>query len=248
MTTANDDDFERPRRGILHPEGMRAVRALAAGVVHEVNNVLGVIVGNTHLAKKHATDLAALEKYLGELRDAAEEGRELMRDLSILAGVDSSRVRSLPLNDVVNNAISALGKPAKRDLSAENPTVRLDLWLAQDALCGAARFMAQTKAVTSIRIATRVVGSAAALTIEDDGASPTDEELLELFTPFAKLTGRPRVGLRLTKLADLAARSNGYVTAGVREPCGLRVVLTLPVADGSSSGDSPGVPPPKKGM
>jgi K+-sensing histidine kinase KdpD len=108
--------------------------------------------------------------------------------------------------------------------------------------------MAKTTAVTSIRVATRVVGAAAALTIEDDGARPSEKELRVLFTPFTKLDRRPKVGLELTKLADLASRSGGYVTAGVREPHGLRIVLTLPVADGSASGDGPGVPFSKKGV
>ncbi len=243
-----DDESQPSGKGILHPEGMRAARDLAAGVVHEVNNILGVIIGNAHLAKKNASNPEALQKYMGEVRAAAEEGRELMRDLSILAGVESFRVRVLSLNDLVTNAVSGLGTAAELDLSGEDPAANLDLWLAQDALSCVAQFMVATKAVTSIRVATRVVGSAAALTIEDDGASPSENELRALFTPFTKLDRRPRVGLALTKLADLASRSGGYVTAGVREPHGLRIVLTLPVSDGAASGDGPGMPLSKKGM
>ena len=243
-----DDASDSPQKGILHPEGMRAARDLAVGVVHEVNNILGVIIGNLHLAKKNASDPEALEKYMREVRNAAEEGRELMRHLSVLGADESSRARVLSLNDLVTGAVSGLGKSVELDLSDEDPTVRLDLWLAQDALSCAARFMAATKSVSSIRLATRVVGSAAALTIEDDGASLSDEELRLLFTPYAKIDRRPKVGLGMTKLANLASRSGGYVVASVRERRGLRVVLTLPVADGAASGHGPGVPLPKKGV
>jgi len=242
-----DDDESRPStRGILHPEGMRAVRALSAGVVHEVNNILGVIIGNAHLAKKNATNPEALDKYLGEVRDAAEAGRELMRNLSILAG-NEFRARALSLNDVVINAVSGLEPPAELDLSGDEPTVSLDIWLAQDALSRVTQLMVATKTVTSVRVATRVVGAAAALTIEDDGTSPTERELDALFSPFAKLDRRPQVGLNFTKLADLAARSGGYVTAGARVPHGLRIVMTLPVVRGAGSGDGPGVSLPKQG-
>ena len=242
------DESQPPGKGILHPEGMQAVRDLAAGVVHEVNNILGVIIGNAHLAKKNASNAEALEKYMGEVRSAAEEGRELMRQLSTLAGDESGRARVLSLNDLVTNAFSRLDSPTELDLSGEQPKVELDLWLAQDALTGLGQFMAATKAVKSIRVATRVVGSAAALTIEDDGASPSDEELRALFTPFAKIDRRPKAGLSLTKLADLSSRSGGYVTAGVREPHGLRIVLTFPVTAGEASGDGPSVPLSKKGV
>ena len=43
-------------------EYMRAVRELTVGLVHELNNVLGVIIGNTHLAQKEPTDVAGVEK------------------------------------------------------------------------------------------------------------------------------------------------------------------------------------------
>jgi K+-sensing histidine kinase KdpD len=243
-----DDETQSPAKGILHPEGMQAVRDLASGVVHEVNNILGVIIGNVHLAKKNVSNVEAFEKYMGEVRDATEEGRDLMRHLAILAGEPSVRVRPLSLNDLMINAVSELEVPTELDLSAKDPTVQLDVWMAREALSGVVRFMARAKSVTSIRVATRVVGSAVALTIEDDGASPSGKELRALFAPFTKLDRRPKVGLELTALADLASRSGSYVTAGVRDPQGLRVVLTLPVSDGAASGDGPGVPLSKKGV
>ncbi|KPK15071.1 MAG: hypothetical protein AMJ62_10840 [Myxococcales bacterium SG8_38] len=235
-------------KGILHPEGMQAVRDLAGGIVHEVNNILGVIIGNAHLARKHASNAEGVERYVAEVRNAAEEGRELMRNLAILAGEEPLRARALSLNDVVTNAIMGLKAQAELDLSSRNPTVELDLWLAQDALGGVARFMADTSAVTSMRIATRVVGTAVALTLEDDGASPTEKELRVLFTPFAKLDRRPKTGLSLTKLAHLASCFGGHVAATIREPNGLRIVMTLPVADTAASGNGPGMPLSKKGM
>lgn len=246
--STGDDESRASGKGILHPEGMRAVRSLAGGVVHEVNNILGVIIGNAHLAKKNLGNAEALERYMGEVRDAAEEGRELMRNLSILASNQSSRARVLSLNDLLSNAVSGLHAGVDLDLSGEEPAVEVDLWLAQDALSSVAQFMAATKAVNSIRVATRVVGAAVALTIEDDGGSPSEKELLTIFTPFAKVDRRPKLGLGMAKLADLASRSAGFVTAAAREPHGLRIVLTLPVVRAVASGNGPGVPLPKKSM
>lgn len=235
-------------KGILHPEGMQAARDIAAGIVHEVNNILGVIIGNAHLAKKNSSNAAGVEKYVGEVRDAAEEGRELMRNLAILAGEERLRARTLSLNDLVTNAITGMRAPINLDLSSEDPPVELDIWFAQDAFGCVARFMAESRSVTSIRIATRAVGAAVALTLEDDGPSPTDRELRVLFAPFAKIDHRPRAGLSLTKLADLASRFRGHVIATVREPHGLRIVLTLPVSGGATSGHRPGMPLSKKSV
>jgi signal transduction histidine kinase len=244
----SDEDAASKGRGILHPEGMQATRDIAGGVVHEINNILGVIIGNAHLARKNASDPAAIEKYLGEVRNAAEEGRELMRDLAAFTTDNPIQTRVLSLNDLVRNAVSDLEVATTLDLSTRDPVARLNLWLAQDALGRLIRFMASTKTVGSIRIATRVVGSAAVLTIEDDGVSPSEQDLRTLFTPFAKIDRRPNAKLGLAKIADLAFRSDGFVTAGVREPQGLRVVLTLPVDEDAPSGDGPGVSLPQQGV
>lgn len=237
-----EGDSSSDGRGILHPEGMQAVRDLAAGVVHEVNNLLGVIIGNAHLAKKNASSSEAVARYMQELRDAAEEGRELMRQLGVLAGAEPARPRVLLLHDLVAAASSGLGTTIEHDFSSQNPAVHVDLWLAQDALGSVFRYMADTTGVSSIRTATRVVGEAVALTIEDDGGRLTDTELRMLFAPFAKANRRPKSGLSLTKLADLAFRSGGRVSATNRDPSGLRIVVTLPVAPREGSGDGPGMP------
>lgn len=226
----DNDDRERAGKGILHPEGMRAARNLAMGVVHEVNNILGVIIGNAHLAKKNLSSAEAVERYIVEVRNAAEEGREIMRQLSMLATDGSTRARVVSLNDLAHQVVSALTTPVDVEFSVVDPAVRLDLWLSQDALSSVAGFLSATQPQTSVKVATRILGQAAMLTIEDDGPSPTNDELATLFAPFTKLSRRPKIGLELTKLAHVAERHGGHVAAAACEPRGLRVVLTLPIA------------------
>ena len=231
MSEADSDDRERAGKGILHPEGMRAARNLASGIVHEVNNVLGVIIGNAHLAKKNLSSAEAAERYIVEVRNAAEEGCEIMRQLSMPATNGAPRARVVSLNDLATQVVSGLTKPVGAELSVVDPAVRLDVWLAQDALSSVAGFLSATVPRTSVKVATRILGQAAMLTIEDDGPSPTDDELIALFAPFTKLSRRPKIGLELTKLAHLAERHGGHVAATACEPNGLRIILTLPIVN-----------------
>ena len=110
--------------------------------------------------------------------------------------------------------------------------------MAHAAVVDAIRFMAEGKDVSAIDVTTRASGSEVELVFEDDGPTPSEGDIDAMFTPFSKLDRRPKVGMRLAKLADLASRFGGRVVAAARDPRGLRVVLTLPVA---SSGDGPGV-------
>ncbi|MDH3199799.1 MAG: hypothetical protein OEM15_02795 [Myxococcales bacterium] len=231
MGQADNDDRERAGKGILHPEGMRAARNLATGVVHEVNNVLGVIIGNAHLVKKNLSSAEAVERYIVEVRNAAEEGREIMRQLSMLATDGAPRARVVSLNDLADQVVSGLKTPVDAELSIVDPAVRLDVWLAQDALLSVAGFLSATLPPTSLKVATRILGQAAMLTVEDDGPSPTNDELATLFAPFTKLGRRPKLGLELTKLAHLAERHEGHVAAAACEPHGLRIILTLPIVN-----------------
>lgn len=233
-----DEGSAKNGKGILHPEGMRAVRELAVGLVHEVNNILGVIIGNAHLAQKEPIDAACVEKYVGEVKAAAEEGRVLMQELALLAGVGPTWGRPIPINDAVADAVSALDVPVALELDGSGPSVEIHPSLAHDAVVDAIRFMAQAKDVSSIEVTTRVCGSEVELVFEDDGPSPSERDIDAMFTPFAKLERRPKVGMSLVKLAVLASRSGGRVVAAARDPGGLRVAMALPVAP---SGDGPGV-------
>ncbi|MEM7135512.1 MAG: hypothetical protein AAF500_02980 [Myxococcota bacterium] len=239
------DDPQRTAKGILHPEGMRAARDLAVGVVHEMNNVLGVIVGNAHLALKNGADADAVAKYLREIKTAAEDGREVMRHLSTLSGDDPDHSRVVSLNDLAHHLGQECAKPVERVLSSVEPTVRLDLWLAQGTLGSIARFLTGAQSVTRLRVSTRILGAATMLIFEDDGPPPSDSELASLFAPFTKLAGRPKTGLELTKLAHLAERAGGHVAGARLEPRGMRLVLTLPLATDAPSGDGPGMALPK---
>ena len=225
---------------------MRAARQLAAAVVHEVNNILGVIIGNAHLAEKSLSDPMQAEKYIREVRDAAEDGRELMEHLAFVAGRNVGRPRVLSLNELVNDAVAGLDVPLEMELSASDPTVALDPWLAQAALGSVVRFMAETERVGRVHITTRVQGHAAELVLEDDGPSVTDAECEALFSPFAKASYRPKPGVALTRLADLVARFGGDLEARPGEPRGLRIVLALPIARDVASIDGPGVSLTKK--
>jgi signal transduction histidine kinase len=231
MTSDDEGELKPDGRGILHPEGMRAARQMASGLVHEVNNLLGIIIGNAHLARKASTDAAAVERYVREIRSAAEEGRELMRGLGLLAnGGGGAQSRLLSLNDLVRTAVSGIDLRTELDLSQQDPTVQVDIWSAQGALTALLGFFAESASVSSVRVATRIAGRAVALTLEDDGASPSDAELQLLFSPFAKADRRPKTGLRLAQVADFASRTGGHVVASRSEPHGLRIVVTLPIA------------------
>ena len=229
-----DEKADAPTaRGVLHPEGIRAARSLAAGVVHEINNVLGVILGNLHLGERQLPDDHPARKFLGEIKKAVEEGHEAMQNLSVIARDRVLKPRVWSLNDLVERAIAAVEAEIVSELCDLEPRVSTELWVAEGAIGSVIGWLAAAESTTVIKISTHLRGGEAELAIEGDGPTPSKAELASLFTPYADIAQRPKVALRLTKLADLAARSSGSVSADPRREGGVRITLRLPAVEGS---------------
>lgn len=221
---------EEESEGILHPEGMRAVRDLSEGIAHEVNNVLGVIIGNAHLSQKELADDHVAQKFLGEIRSASEAGRTLMKDLGMLTGQRAFRPHVISVNDLLERATGEITASTELDLDQRDPKVLVDLWFTQEAIGSVLAFMAACPAVSVLRATTTSDGSILRLILEDNGPTPSDAELRRLFVPLANISGRPKPLFSLTKLADLAARFEGAVVGVGTEKGGLRIELSLPLA------------------
>ena len=65
------------------------------------------------------------------------------------------------------------------------------------------------------------------LVVSDQGPSLSDDALETVCEPYAELPGRPKVGLRLTRVVDLADRFNGRLEVAHREPTGITVTLSF---------------------
>jgi signal transduction histidine kinase len=75
---------------LLEMAGTESAMKLAAGVSHDVNNLLTVLVGNLYLAAEAVRADAATHEKLKRARDAAKRGADLLRQLMAFArGADT---------------------------------------------------------------------------------------------------------------------------------------------------------------
>src|SRR6185503_15440984 len=108
---------------------MEAVGQLTGGVAHDFNNLLTVVLGNIDIMGRKAEDEVRRARRIDAVRQAAERGRDLTRQLLAF----SRRQHLSPVSLDVNQLISEFS-PLVRQAVGE--AVTLDLLLADDApLC-----------------------------------------------------------------------------------------------------------------
>jgi len=93
---------------------MESIGALAAGVVHDFNNILTVIVGNAALMQMHIESKSPLMVYLLQMLDAAERAAQLTRRLLAFSRKHTSRLVSVDFNsnpqDIKKLLLMVIGK------------------------------------------------------------------------------------------------------------------------------------------
>ena len=118
---------ERLRRA----EKMEALGTMAGGVAHDLNNVLGIVVGYSELLADEVAESSAVSSYVRDIQKGAERAASIVQDLLTLArrGVPSRQV--LNLNDIVGECRNS---PEFAKVLLHHPNLRVNTELESDLL------------------------------------------------------------------------------------------------------------------
>ena len=232
---------------------MEAVGGLAGGVAHDFNNLLSVMLGASEFI---AADLPAdspLQEDVKDIREAAERGAALTRQLLSLGRKEVRATELLDLNTVVGNVsrllIRALGAHVRTDVkcgdgvlcvmadAAQIEQVIVNLAInARDAMPGGGTLNISTE-LQELGEEEAVMmglepGEYATLAVRDDGTGMDEATRAKAFEPFFTTKGPHHgTGLGLSTVYGIARQSGGAVTLHSAPGEGTRVTLYLPCAD-----------------
>jgi signal transduction histidine kinase len=243
------------RSMLLKMAGAESAMKLAAGVSHDVNNLLTVLVGNLYLAAEAVRADPATHEKLKRARDAAKRGADLLRQLMAFArgaDVESEATIVSPQKVVASLSplfVAVLGSRVKleTDVDANAPAVRVNraqlesvitnlVVNARDAVTGSG-------GTVSIKVArVDLVGAAAAAQgvrpgcyvtfgVTDDGCGIPQDVLERVFEPFFSTKGSKGNGLGLPMVRWFAQRAGGAVSVESRPQEGTAVTLLLPALE-----------------
>ena len=244
-----------------------SLTVLAAGIAHDMNNVL-TVVSNT-LAESEATPDDDKAAAIASIRDAVRRGVSLMRELSAFAGENRMKFeRASPkmiLEDVRELAerIVSDGVEVVFDGECDAPDVDADLsqfWKvvfnlvknASEAIGGrpgrvslGARAMRMTRDEAATFVSERPLpeGDGAAIRVVDDGPGIAPDQLSRIFDPYVSTKGIGR-GLGLATVRTIVEAHGGGIRISSAPGRGTEFLIWLPASrlpeDGAAAAEKGG--------
>ena len=241
---ARTHELSRAQETLVHAEKMTAVGQLVAGVAHELNNPLTVVLGYAGLLAERNAD-PAIQKKLEMLAAAAESSRKIVQNLLAFARKQKPERVRLDLNDVLQKTLSL----RSYHLRTEKITVdtRLDpklpaTWadpqqiqqVVLNLLVNAEQAIEESGHGDRIGYTTRAVEGGVELIVEDNGPGMPAEIRSRIFEPFftTKEVGKG-TGLGLSICYGIVAEHGGAIRVESEPGQYTRFTLNLPVAPAS---------------
>ncbi len=222
--------LEEHQDKLVQSEKLAGIGRLAAGVAHEINNPLGVILGYTRLLRKKAE--GSLAEDLGVIEEETLRCQEIVESLLDLSRAPRIAAEPVDLRDLCEDVVRRLAE--SRQLDGVQVTVdgtgraEGDSQKLRQVLLNLLKNGVDAAGVGG-RVEVRISesGAGAEVAVEDSGPGIDPAVGDRIFEPFC--TTKPRgTGLGLAVSQAIARAHGGEIEAGASSAGGARFTLRLP--------------------
>lgn len=237
---------KRMRAQVWHSEKMATVGKLTAGLAHEINNPLGVILCYAGLLRQtitdpqQAADLDIIERHTRQAQRVLQELLNFARPKTASSGTSDACAVAASVRDVFS--VQAAKKHAQ--LKLESPTgplpVRLGIGeleqVVSNLVINALDAVHEEEGEIVVRVAPD--GGCVKIVVEDNGPGVSPEDAPHIFDPFysTKAIGAG-TGLGLAVVYGMVRDVGGEVGVTRSALGGARFVVSLPAASTDSSSE-----------
>jgi signal transduction histidine kinase/PAS domain-containing protein len=238
-----ENEVEAQKNMAIHNAKLASVGLLAAGVGHEINNPLTIVIGQIELVQKQ---LMASEVYDSKIHDrfekilsSCERISRIVKGLRSFSKTSKSDISKVNLVEIIQTTLALLENIfakeqikiefiAKDDVSIDSNSGRMEQVLL-NLLVNARDAIAEVQD-KKIRINCFIQGQTAVLTVEDNGLG-IDENLQEkIFEPFFTTKELNQgTGLGLAIVSSIVKDFGGTITAQSELGKGTKFIMKFPL-------------------
>jgi PAS domain S-box-containing protein len=248
--------LEESREQLFRAQKMEALGQLTGGLAHDFNNLLTAILGAADLALRNLNDEERLKRMLDGIRNSAERGAGLTKQLLAFARAQQLEIKAIDLVSFLAD-VETLIRPSVRsnielvteisnhvwNVDADPGALELALlnlaFNARDAMPdgGSLKISATNQLLKGTPDGLQ--GDYVALRVADTGEGMTPEMMNRVFEPFftTKAFGEG-TGLGLSQVFGFAKQIGGAVTVESKPGQGAAFTIYLPVSSGAVATDA----------
>jgi two-component system, cell cycle sensor histidine kinase and response regulator CckA len=249
-------DRKRLEEQFLRAQRMENIGLLAAGIAHDLNNMLAPILLAAPMLRDHVADAGALG-LLGTLEKSAERGANLVRQILAFAHGAGGEQRLLQVKHLLRDISSVMAGTFPKSIRLED-FIPSDLWLIQANptqihqvllnLCVNARDAMPNGGTIWLRAENRMLdipgaqaiagarpGPFVVLQVEDSGTGIPPDVLERMWEPFFTTKEADKgTGLGLSTVRGIVENHHGFIEVTTAPACGAAFRIFLPAAEGTA--------------
>ncbi len=237
---------------LLESQKLETVGRLAGGIAHDFNNMLGVILGNTQLAKARTAVGEKIHEYCCAIEKATFRAADFTRQLLAFSRRQTLNLKALDLNDLVSNFekmvhhvigehidINILCRPKLSPVRADDGQINQVLLNLVVNACESMPHGGTLTIETSEAYIDNVppdaleaeAGQYIVLSVTDTGAGMKRETINKIFEPFFT-TKKGGNGLGLSVVYGIIKQHGGFITVGSEVGKGTVFKVCFPSMEG----------------
>jgi signal transduction histidine kinase/iron only hydrogenase large subunit-like protein len=235
----SNEELANAQVALVRSEKLASMGQLAAGIAHEVNNPLGVVIMYSHFLQERLADKPDYQEDLSMLVDQADRCKKIVAGLLDFARQNKVQHAAIDLPELVQRGLRGLARPLGVEIEVEhaesNPAVEVDPDQITQVLVNLANnaFAAMPDG-GRLKVRTEDDPDHVRIIVSDTGVGIPPEHFPKLFEPFftTKTVGKGTglglaVSYGIIKMhrGDIKVQSNADPTKG---PTGTTFTVVLP--------------------
>jgi two-component system NtrC family sensor kinase len=242
------EEIQRQREVLHQNEKMTMLGSLLAGVAHELNNPLSVVIGQVALLERTTSDPAVLKR-AERIHKATERCARIVRTFLAMARQRHREPASVNLNSIVETAVELLAFQLRSgdvqvvcDFAADLPPVLADAdqlhQVITNLIVNARQALTDSSPPRTIRIATRIeaAGGRLHIVVSDNGPGVPAGIRQRIFDPFftTKVAGEG-TGIGLSLCSSIVRAHGGTISLSDTPGGGATFDIALPLQASESA-------------